>query len=38
MYYLSCLKRVVAVNIDILKAWYGQTDEDEEFLRRHNEK
>jgi hypothetical protein len=25
------------VNFDILEAWYGQTDEDEEFLRRQNE-
>jgi hypothetical protein len=31
------LKGVVAVNFGILKAWCGQIDEDEEFLRRRNE-
>jgi hypothetical protein len=29
---------VVAVNFDILEAWYGQTDGDEEFLRRQYER
>jgi hypothetical protein len=29
---------VVWVNFDILEAWYGQTDKDEEFLRRQNER
>jgi hypothetical protein len=28
---------VVAVNFDILEAWYGQTDKAGEFLRRINE-
>ena len=32
------LKGVVWVNFDILEAWYGQTDKDEEFLRRQNER
>jgi hypothetical protein len=26
------------VNFDILESWYGQTDEDEKFLRRVNER
>ena len=26
------------MNFDILEAWYGQTDKDEEFLRRQNER
>jgi hypothetical protein len=26
------------VNFDIFEAWYGQTDEDEEFPRRQNER
>jgi hypothetical protein len=28
----------MAVNFDILEAWYGQADEDKEFLRRQNER
>jgi hypothetical protein len=38
MFKICGLKGVVAVNFDILEAWYGQTDEDEEFLRRLNER
>ena len=26
------------MNFDILESWYGQTDEDEKFLRRVNER
>ena len=26
------------MNFDILEAWYGQTDKDEQFLRRQNER
>ena len=26
------------MNFDILEAWYGQTDKDEEFLRKVNER
>jgi hypothetical protein len=32
------LKGAVAVTFDILETWYGQTDEDEEFPRRVNER
>jgi hypothetical protein len=35
---LGRVKRAVLVNFDILEAWYGQTDEDEKFLRRQNER